>query len=144
MAKKRKRGQQRKPQAAKPAPAQTSKPAAPAETPKQEAKPDDKQLSRGAQRRQANRARQAPALQPSELGPSVLGPAPEPTFWFGFEVSWAKLLLTRLVVFVLLAVDAITEIAHAPRYGAGNFNVGHFGFLEVFAPGRPGYAIGQL
>lgn len=67
-----------------------------------------------------------------------------PAFWFGFEISWAKLSIARVVIFGLLAIDAILQIAHAPRYGAGNFNVGHLPVFEQLAPGRVGYEVGQL
>ena len=50
-------------------------------------------------------------------------PPPAPVFWFGFEVAWAKLVLARVVLFALLALDAFLQIRHAPRYGAGDFNV---------------------
>ncbi len=93
--------------------------------------------SRGAQRRQAARAERA--ANPV----STLGPAEEPTFWFGFDVSWAKLALARVVVFMLLALDAILQIPHAPRYGAG-FNVAQLPLLDALAPGRVLYNAGEL
>lgn len=68
----------------------------------------------------------------------------EPAFWFGFEVSWAKLAIARVVIFGLLAIDAVLQVAHAPRYGAGGFNVGHLPIFEAIAPGRVGYELGQL
>ena len=78
-----------------------------------------------------------PALTP--------GPPPrEPVFWFGFEVPWAKLAVVRVVLFGLLAVDAFLQLSRAPRYGAGDFNVGHFPFLDGIAPGRTGYEVGKL
>lgn len=99
---------------------------------------DDKPLSRGAQRRQA--ARTTRAAEPI----STLGPAEEPTFWFGFDVPWAKLVLARVVVFALLAIDALLQIEHAPRYGAGNFNVAQLPLLDALAPGRVLYSISEL
>ena len=36
------------------------------------------------------------------------------------------------------------QIRHAPRYGAGDFNVANLGFLDSLGPGRVGYTIGQL
>ncbi|MDB4962244.1 MAG: hypothetical protein JWP01_2243 [Myxococcales bacterium] len=68
----------------------------------------------------------------------------EPAFWFGFEVSWAKLSFARLVIFALLALDALLQISHAPRYGAGGFNVGQLPGLDTIGPGRVGFEIGQL
>ncbi len=93
--------------------------------------------SRGAQRRQAARAERA------ANSVSTLGPAEEPTFWFGFDVSWAKLVLARVVVFMLLALDALFQIPHAPRYGAG-FNVAQLPLLDALAPGRVLYNVGEL
>lgn len=97
-----------------------------------------KPLSRGAQRRQA--ARVGRAANPV----STLGPAEEPTFWFGFEVPWAKLVLLRVVVFTLLAIDALLQIEHAPRYGAGGFNVAQMPLLDAIAPGRALYSASVL
>lgn len=92
---------------------------------------------RGAERRREKRAERDAA------GPALV-PAEEPAFWFGFDVTWAKLVLARVVVFALLALDALLQIEHAPRYGAGNFNVAHLPLLDAIAPGRALYAIGQL
>ena len=69
---------------------------------------------------------------------------PRPAFWFGFEVAWAKLVLARSVVFGLLALDALLQIQHAPRYGAGGFNVAQLPGLGAFGPTRASYGIGQL
>jgi hypothetical protein len=70
--------------------------------------------------------------------------AEEPAFWFGFEVARAKLAVGRVLVFALLAVDALAQIRHAPRYGAGGFNVAQLPGLDAIAPGRDGYAVAQL
>src|SRR5262245_41548316 len=99
----------------------------PASTPTAADKPDaalPEALSRGAQRRQAARAKRARlGMERTPQPPSpALGPAEDPTFWFGFEVSWAKLLVARVVLFSLLAIDSLMQIEHAPRYGAGGFN----------------------
>jgi hypothetical protein len=93
---------------------------------------------RGAERRRAAQAERA--ATPASTLPS----AGEPAFWFGFSIPWAKLVLARFVVFALLAIDALTDISHAPRYGAGNFNVAHLSWLDPVAPERAAYAIGQL
>jgi hypothetical protein len=74
----------------------------------------------------------------------VTKPVPEPAFWFGFEVTWSKLVAARIVVFSLLALDALLQIRHAPRYGAGDFNVAQLGFLDSLGPGRVAYGAGQL
>jgi hypothetical protein len=84
----------------------------------------------------------AQARKRTAVPPTV--PVREPVFWFGFEVSWAKLSLARLVIFALLAVDALLQISHAPRYGAGGFNVGQLPGLDTIGPGRVGFEIGQL
>lgn len=67
-----------------------------------------------------------------------------PVFWFGFEVAWAKIAVARVVVFALLAIDAILNIRHAPRYGAGGFNVAHIPGLDGLGPTRASYEICQL
>jgi hypothetical protein len=68
----------------------------------------------------------------------------EPAFWFGFEVSWAKLALGRFVLFGLLALDALLQIRHAPRYGAGGFNVAQIPLLDGLGPTRTSYAVCEL
>jgi hypothetical protein len=128
VAKKRKKQQQAKKPAPAPAPVAAEKPERIVE----------KQPSRGAQRRQAA------AIEKRATAPSSLGPAPDPTFWFGFELPWAKLVTARVVVFALLAIDALMQIEHAPRYGAGGFNVAHLPLLDLLAPGRVLYSAGQL
>jgi hypothetical protein len=65
-------------------------------------------------------------------------------FWFGFEITWAKLALARVVVFGLLAIDALLQIRHAPRYGAGGFNVGQVFLFDDLGPGRVAYGACQL
>ena len=71
-------------------------------------------------------------------------PAEQPVFWFGFDVAWAKLLSFRLVFFGLLALDALLQLRHAPRYGAGGFNVGQLPLIGELGPTRVLYAIAQL
>jgi Flp pilus assembly protein TadD len=68
----------------------------------------------------------------------------KPVFWFGFDVAWAKLVTARAVIFALLALDALLQIRHAPRYGAGGFNVAQIPGLTALGPGRVGYGVGQL
>ncbi|HSD87696.1 MAG TPA: HTTM domain-containing protein, partial [Kofleriaceae bacterium] len=97
---------------------------------------------RGKQRRQA--AREERVGVEKVLATSPQAPAEEPTFWFGFEVPWAKLVLGRFVFFLLLAIDSLLNFSHAPRYGAGDFNVAQLPLLDGLAPTRPSYAIGQL
>jgi tetratricopeptide (TPR) repeat protein len=67
-----------------------------------------------------------------------------PVFWFGFEVSWAKLAVARVALFGLLALDALLEIRHAPRYGAGGFNVAQLPGLDVLGATRTSYAVCEL
>ncbi|HEY5952134.1 MAG TPA: HTTM domain-containing protein [Kofleriaceae bacterium] len=135
MAKKRKKSGPAKKPVVKPAanPAATAAEVAPVEAP-----PAAKPSSRGAQRRQA--ARHERRMNPA----SSLGPAEDPTFWFGFEITWAKLALARVVVFALLAIDALRQIEHAPRYGAGDFNVAQLPLLDALAPGRVLYSVSEL
>jgi tetratricopeptide (TPR) repeat protein len=94
---------------------------------------------RGKERRQAARAEK---IATAPVAPTA--PVEEPAFWFGFEVTWAKLLLARVVFFALLALDALLNYSHAPRYGAGDFNVAQLAIFDPIAPGRAGFAIGQL
>lgn len=55
-------------------------------------------------------------------------------FFHGFEFSAAKLELFRIVFFGIFALDAFLQIPHAPRYGAGDFNVAHFEWLSTLLP----------
>jgi hypothetical protein len=68
----------------------------------------------------------------------------EPQFWFEFGFSAAKLATFRVVVFTLLAIDAVLQISHAPRYGAGGFNVGHFSWLSKLTPARTAFNVVEL
>ena len=76
--------------------------------------------------------------------PHSLQPPEQPTFWFGFEVAWAKLAVGRVVLFGMLALDALLQIRHAPRYGAGGFNVAQIPLLDALGPTRSSYAIAEL
>lgn len=67
----------------------------------------------------------------------------EPKFWFGFEVPSAKIVVGRVIFFGLLAIDALTQFVHAPRYGAG-FNVAQLPGLDALGPGRIGYGTCEL
>ncbi|MEO8553945.1 MAG: HTTM domain-containing protein, partial [Kofleriaceae bacterium] len=64
-------------------------------------------------------------------------------FWFDFEVPRAKLAFGRVVLFGLLALDALLQLRHAPRYGT-DFNVANLPGLDGLGPGRFGYGAGQL
>jgi len=55
-------------------------------------------------------------------------------FWFGFEVSGLHLAIVRFVFFGLLALDMWLQISHAPRYGAGDFNVAHLRIFDTLLP----------
>lgn len=68
----------------------------------------------------------------------------QPAFWFGFEVSRAKLAVGRVVLFGLLALDALLQIRHAPRYGAGGFNVAQIPLLDSLGPTRTSYGVCEL
>lgn len=93
---------------------------------------------RGKERRAAAREQKLAVVSSPQT------PVEEPAFWFGFDVTWAKLAVVRFVFFALLAVDALLSFSHAPRYGAGDFNVAQLPIFEPIAPGRAGFAIGQL
>jgi len=55
-------------------------------------------------------------------------------FFFG-PVAAARPALLMRVVYLLVAFDAWSNLlARAPMYGAGNFNVAHFGWLDVVQP----------
>jgi hypothetical protein len=56
-------------------------------------------------------------------------------FFFGFTIPRAKLAFARFWFFGLLAADAFLQLRHAPRYGAGGFNVSHLPFTDA-GPGR--------
>lgn len=56
------------------------------------------------------------------------------TFWFGFRIPAARINLLRVGFFGVLALDAFLQVAHAPRYGAGDFNVSHFMWLDGLIP----------
>ncbi len=70
--------------------------------------------------------------------------AAQPYFWFGFAIGRPKLVVFRFTIFMILALDALLQISHAPRYGAGGFNVGQFAWLSHLAPGRTAFEVAQL
>lgn len=85
-------------------------------------------------RPQQTGARSRPARASSSPG--------QPGSWrFALEMSASKLALARFAIFAVLALDAILQVAHAGRYGAGGFNVPHLPGL--FGPGREAYLFGQ-
>lgn len=57
-------------------------------------------------------------------------------FW-AFELAWVKWQVFRFAFFALLSIDAFLQLAHAPRYGAGGFNVQHLPGAPLPEPGRP-------
>jgi uncharacterized metal-binding protein len=101
----------------------------------------------------------APSPVPGPRGHTVAEPAPaetEPSRServtracsdsddFGLDISHAKLTLARFAIFAVIAVDAVLQIAHAPRYGAGDFNVAHWLRWSALGPDRVSYAVSQL
>jgi hypothetical protein len=86
------------------------------------------------------RASESRTAEPRTTEPRTI----EPAFWFGFEVSWAKLALVRVVVFGVLAIDAVLQIRHSPRYGAGGFNVAQLPGLDAVGPTRVTHLIAEL
>ena len=75
---------------------------------------------------------------------TTAGPPDAPAFWFGFEVTHAKLAIARVVVFGLLALDALLQLPHAPRYGAGGFNLGQLALFDALGPSRASFAVAEL
>ncbi len=55
-------------------------------------------------------------------------------FWSEYRVAPEVLALFRLVFFGVLAVDMWLQVEHAPRYGAGDFNVSHLPALDSWLP----------
>lgn len=158
MAKKRKRAKQPKP-AVPETPAPDQAPDKAIERSKQRNKRKQAQQAAGAAHaarvtsaRQAklDRQRARDATRDKTAGPlpeaRIANPSTvaEPTFWFGFEITWAKLALARIVMFSLLAIDALLLFRHAPRYGANDFNVGQLAMFDSIGPGRVAYGGGQL
>lgn len=60
---------------------------------------------------------------------------------FALEMSTAKLALARFALFAVLVIDAVLQVSHAGRYGAGGFNVPHLPGLP--GPGREAYLFCQ-
>ena len=89
--------------------------------------------------------RAAPPLEPVAEEPSAPGdepPIPAGTgplrvwneFWYGFEVPARTLRVFRIGFFAVLSIDAWMQIEHAPRYGAGDFNVAHADWIAGLFP----------
>src|SRR5687768_16997107 len=55
-------------------------------------------------------------------------------YWFESGVSRSKLNLFRFLFFAVLAVDCFLDLGHAPRYGAGGFNVSNLPWLDWALP----------
>ncbi|MEZ4366551.1 MAG: HTTM domain-containing protein [Kofleriaceae bacterium] len=70
--------------------------------------------------------------------------SPLPPFWAEFAVSPAKLRAVRVAFFTLVAIDCVLAVGHAPRYGAGGFNVAHLPGLDGLAPGRVAMGVASL
>jgi Vitamin K-dependent gamma-carboxylase len=76
--------------------------------------------------RQRSGAPTTPVPASTPMRVAVTPPMPRvarPSFWHDFELRWSTWVLFRLIFFGLHAVDAFLQIGHAPRYGAGGFNV---------------------
>jgi hypothetical protein len=98
---------------------------------------------RGRRSRNLAPAAEAPKAAATLPPARVVGDAQLPPFWGAFDVPRLKLAVARVVLFALLALDALLQIRHAPRYGTG-FNVANLGFLDALAPGRGAYVVTQL
>lgn len=66
------------------------------------------------------------------------------SWWFDFTIDRDHLAMLRFAFFALLAVDAFLQLSHAPRYGAGDFNVPHFAWLPLPAPSRTAMVVIDL
>ncbi|MBP6849095.1 MAG: HTTM domain-containing protein, partial [Kofleriaceae bacterium] len=80
----------------------------------------------------------APAAARPPVRAAALPTATRGRFWLDFELSWASWALFRLCFFGLHAIDAVLQLAHAPRYGAGGFNVPQLPLPLLPAPDRTG------
>lgn len=67
-----------------------------------------------------------------------------PSWWFDLTIDRDHLAVLRFAFFALLAVDAFLQLSHAPRYGAGDFNVPHFAWLPLPAPSRTAMVVIDL
>ena len=137
MAKKRNR-------ANRPQQAAAAKPSQHADAAKQPDQKQQQQLQQLPQVRRQNPHQRKYGARPLPEARATKGVPREPVFWFGFEIPWAKLVVARVVVFGLLAIDALLQIRHAPRYGANDFNVGQLPLLDGLGVGRVAYGVGQL
>lgn len=89
-------------------------------------------------------AKESPGAPPKlDARTTPIAPSIEPAFFFGFEIPRAKLAFARFWIFGLLAVDAFLQLRHAPRYGAGGFNVGQLPGINV-GPSRIGVGIAYI
>ncbi|MBK9036440.1 MAG: HTTM domain-containing protein [Myxococcales bacterium] len=61
-------------------------------------------------------------------------------FWLDFDRSWSSWVIFRTIFFGLHAIDAVLQLAHAPRYGAGGFNVPQLPLPFMPDPTRTGMA----
>jgi hypothetical protein len=100
----------------------------------------DRRAEQRARRKRDARAKQPPAVSPAAAGEAP----PEPAFFYGFATTHAKIAFARFWIFGLLAFDALRQIPHAPRYRAGDFNVGHIPGLDGLAPGREAFVAIQI
>lgn len=75
-------------------------------------------------------APESPSPQADAAGPGGLWGR----FWDGLVLHPDQVRLFRFVFYGLVAVDGFLELEHAPRYGAGGFNVSHFPWLDGLLP----------
>lgn len=61
-------------------------------------------------------------------------------FWDESPFLAVRINLLRVFLFGLVGIDAFLQISHAPRYGAGGFNVSHLPWLDTWLP-LPGPAL---
>jgi tetratricopeptide (TPR) repeat protein len=97
-----------------------------------------------ARRRKSPAAGSGAALRAAQGAPRPVETTPveEPAFWFGFEVSWAKLAIGRVALFGVLACDAVLQLPSATQHSG--FNIAHVPGLDALAPTRALFGVLEL
>ncbi|MCB9538905.1 MAG: HTTM domain-containing protein [Myxococcales bacterium] len=66
-------------------------------------------------------------------------------YWHGFALERPRIVVLRVLFFALLGLDLwLINIEHAPRYGAGDFNVTQIDFLDRLVPTPTAAVTGAL
>lgn len=93
-------------------------------------------MAKRAHPKRGKGARPSPAKSREPAPPPATPTSSAARGWWWLEIPWAKFVVFRFAFFGLLSVDAFLQLPHASRYGAGGFNVPHFGWLPLPEPGR--------